>query len=204
MSFFNRNFFAGVATGLLLTVVVGIGSLLLIGYLMMRGGGFEFSPPEPTLPEVDHLRSYGEPDASWMVNGLDGKTVRLGELRGQPVFVNIWATWCGPCVEEMPAIGRLYAELHEQGVAFLVVSEEDVDTVRKFVKRENLVFPVYVSKGGLPPELDSSGIPATFILDRSGRVVFKRMGAAQWDAAPVREFLLALRREPPSTATPEE
>ncbi len=202
MSFFNRNFFAGVAAGIALTVVVGIGSLVLASYLTMRGGFVPLS--EPTFPEVDHLRSYGEPDANWIVNGLDGETVRLGDLRGQPVFVNIWATWCGPCVAEMPAIGRLYAELHEQGVAFLVVSEEDVDTVRKFVKRENLAFPVYISKDGLPPELDSSGIPATFILDRSGRVVFKRIGAAQWDAAPVREFLLALRREPPSTVTPDE
>ncbi|MCL6482015.1 MAG: TlpA family protein disulfide reductase [Firmicutes bacterium] len=203
MGFFKRNFFAGVIAGIALTVVVGIGSLALIGYLMIRGGGFDFSPV-PTLPEVGNLRSYGEPNASWRVNGLDGKTVRLGDLRGQPVFVNIWASWCGPCVAEMPAIGRLYAELHGQGVAFLVVSEEDVDTVRKFVKRENLAFPVYVSKDGLPPELDSSGIPATFILDGGGRVVFKRIGPAQWDAEPVRNFLLALRSAPLSTVTPDE
>ncbi len=203
MSFFNRNFFAGVAVGLALTVVVGIGSLLLIGYWMIRSEEVVFSPV-PTLPDVSNLSSYGQPDADWRVKGTDGEVIRLGDLRGQPVFVNIWATWCGPCVEEMPAIGRLYAQLHDQGVGFLVVSEEDEDTVRKFVAEQNLAFPVYISSESLPSELETSGIPATFILDGAGTIVFKRTGAAEWDAEPVRNFLLALNSKPPPTRTPNE
>jgi thiol-disulfide isomerase/thioredoxin len=194
MGFFNRNFFAGMAVGIALTVIAGIGSLVVVGYLILHGEGLEVTGA-PVMPDLGNLQSYGQPDADWTVKGLDGKAIRLGDLRGRPIFVNIWATWCGPCVREMPAIGNLYAALHDQGVEFLVVSEEDEETVRRFVSEENLPFPVYISTENLPSDLETSGIPATFILDGTGTIVFKRTGAAKWDAEPVRNFLLALRTE---------
>lgn len=201
MGFFNRNFFAGMAVGIALTIIVGIGSLMVIGYLILRGEDFEVTGA-PVMPDTGNLRSYGQPDAEWTVKGLEGKAIRLGDLRGRPVFVNIWATWCGPCVREMHSIGSLYAALHDQGVEFLVVSEEEEETVRRFASEKNLSFPVYVSTENLPSELETSGIPATFILDGTGTIVFKRIGAAQWDAEPVRNFLLALRTEQLPTPAP--
>ncbi|MCL6566729.1 MAG: TlpA family protein disulfide reductase [Acidobacteriia bacterium] len=198
MAVFRREFTVGMAAPLALTAAL-LG-LLLMGYLVLRKEGFRFSP-EPSLPDPADLPSYGAPDPDWTVHGLDGSVLRLGDLRGRPVFVNIWATWCGPCVEEMPTIARLYASLQESGVAFLAVSEENRETVRKFVQQEKLSLPVYISETRLPAELETSGIPATFILDGAGRVVFKHIGVAEWDAAPVREFLLALRAQasaPPS------
>jgi peroxiredoxin len=188
-------------TALLLALALALTGLTLIGYLMLRGDGFYLSAA-PSLPDPADLPSYGKPNPAWTVHGLDGSVLRLGDLQGRPVFINLWATWCNPCVEELPAIGRLYASLQEYGVVFLVVSEENRETVRKFVQQEKLNFPVYVSATRLPAELETSGLPATFILDGAGHVVFKHIGMAQWDAAPVRNFLLALRARTsaPSTA----
>ncbi len=182
------------SSSIVLWLALAVAVASLTGYLVLRKGGLRFSPA-PTLPDPADLPSYGVPDLHWTVHGLDGTVIRLGDLLGRPVFVNIWASWCGPCIEEMPTIARLHASLQESGVAFLVVSEENRETVRKFVQQEKLSLPVYVSETRLPAELETSGLPATFILDGAGRVVFKHIGMAEWDTAPVRDFLLALRAQ---------
>lgn len=189
MGVFRREF-----TNPLLWLALTVAFASLTGYLVLRKDGHRISPA-PSLPDLADLPSYGVPDPHWTVHGLDGTVLRLRDLRGRPVFVNIWASWCGPCIEEMPTIARLHASLQEYGVAFLVVSEENRETVRKFVQQEKLSLPVYVSATRLPAELETAGLPATFILDGAGRVVFKHIGMAEWDTAPVRDFLLALRAQ---------
>ena len=119
------------------------------------------------------------------LSDLSGRTIRLANLRGRVVFLNVWTTWCEPCREEMPAMQVLYARLRGPDFEMLAVSadQEGRDVVERFVRDFALTFPV------LPdPDLQIAGrygvtgYPETFIIDRNGRVVAHQIGPHRWDA----------------------
>jgi thiol-disulfide isomerase/thioredoxin len=105
----------------------------------------------------------------------------LAESRGRPVVLNFWATWCPPCVKEMPELARFYAEASAR-VAFVSVSVDHPDTVEKrvipFLKEKRIPFPVYVLEEqspsavseGLGLDWQADAVPATFLLDKNGKV----------------------------------
>lgn len=89
----------------------------------------------------------GERALDFTLETLDGKQVALKDFAGQPVFVNFWATWCLPCLEEMPIIQEMYEE-HPGAFAVIAVSDEPLDTIRAYVEKYGYTFPVYVDRGG--------------------------------------------------------
>jgi len=120
------------------------------------------------------------------LSDLSGNAVRLANLRGRVVFLNIWATWCEPCREEIPSMQLLYERLHGPNFEMLAVSTDQGDrsVVEHFVREHGLTFPV------LPdPELSIAdlyrvtGYPETFIIDRNGRVVAHDLGPRDWDSS---------------------
>ena len=137
MSFFNRYFFVGLAAGVGLTVAL----ILVAGLLLMlqvrhqmddlsdRGGGL--SPPP--FPQQESLT-----DVEWKLQSLDGEETSLSAFEGKVLFVNLWATWCGPCVVEMPSIQRLYEQFPQEDMAFLLVSDEPPDVVEEVRPGEGL------------------------------------------------------------------
>ena len=114
----------------------------------------------------------------------DGAALRLGDLRGKVVLLNFWATWCEPCLEEMPAMERLARTFRERGLAVLALSvdREGASVVRSFLKRHDLTFLV-----GLDPQQAVArlyriwALPSTTILDRKGVPRFAVQGAREWD-----------------------
>ena len=194
MSFFNRYFFVGLAAGVGLTVAL----IAAAGLLMMlqvrqhmgdlddlgdRAGGL--SPPP--LPVERSLADF-----EWKLQSLDGEETSLAAFEGKVLFVNLWATWCGPCVVEMPSIQRLYEQFQQEDVAFVLVSDEPPDVVEPFVQEKGWELPMYVSNDARPSVFESRGIPATFILDREGRIVFSHVGSARWDDETSVRFLNGL------------
>ncbi|MGE5618840.1 MAG: TlpA family protein disulfide reductase [Sphingomonadaceae bacterium] len=117
-------------------------------------------------PRVGNLA----PDFS--LKGLDGQTVRLSELRGKPVLVNFWATWCPPCRQEMPDLEKVYQRYRDEGVVFLGVNkEEDAETVRKFVEQNRYSWTFLLdSDGKVGNSYWVSGIPTSYFVDREGIV----------------------------------
>jgi thiol-disulfide isomerase/thioredoxin len=193
MSEFRRKFRSELFSSVGVVLALGVAALVLLGYIFYRSlDTLQSYLGPPRFPDPAKPRVLGQADAEWRVRGLDGATYRFSDFNDRVVFVNVWATWCAPCIEEMPTIGRLYEALGEERVAFLIVSEEDQETVRQFVERRKYPFPVYVKDTKLPRVFDSAGIPATFIVDRSGRVVFRHFGAADWSSVEAQNFLLAL------------
>jgi thiol-disulfide isomerase/thioredoxin len=165
---------------------------------------------EAPCPDVAKSGAHGQVDYSGILRTVDGAEVSLDQFRGKALFVNVWATWCGPCVAEMPSIQALYDATKDAGVAFLLISEEEADVVRGFVADGQFTFPVYLTEK-LPGVFQSRGIPATFILDREGRIVYQHVGGANWNSDSCQNLLRTLsgvapdakpRREPraPSTA----
>jgi thiol-disulfide isomerase/thioredoxin len=200
MRFFNKYFFIGAASGVALTL---LGEALLIGLavfsvytqwknLRFDPGRVEASLPPPEFPGYDpRAPVYEQPGFPWAVRTLTGTEVALAQLKGKVVFLNFWATWCGPCVREMPSIERLHHSLQGEEVAFLLVSNEDKDTVRQFLEAKRFDLPVYLQTGEAPEVFMSQSIPATYILDRNGVLVFKHIGSANWDDESCRRFIRA-------------
>jgi thiol-disulfide isomerase/thioredoxin len=150
----------------------------------------QFIPVNPPQPE---------PQAA--LTDLAGRPVSLAEFRGTPVVVNLWATWCGPCLAEMPSLDRLQARLGGR-IKFLAISEDaagssyaGVARIRQFVARMNLGhLAVYIDPdGSLLQEFEVRGLPTSIIIDAQGRVVGKLEGASDWmspqAAAVLRPFL---------------
>lgn len=141
---------------------------------------------EPNVPSEEPA------DYNWKVidtnfNGVG--MIDVGTLRGKTVFVNVWATWCIPCIVEMKYIENLY-KIVKDDVVFLVVSEETPIIVQNFAKDKDYSFPMYsVVNGKLPKTFKMPGIPSTFVISPSGNIVFKHMGSAKWDSAKFIRFL---------------
>jgi thiol-disulfide isomerase/thioredoxin len=135
--------------------------------------------------------TLGESEYGWKLTALDGRETTLAEHRGKVVFVNVWATWCGPCIAEMPSIQGLYEAAQKEGVVFVLVSEEAAPTVQKFVEQEKYSFPVFTTQV-VPAKFQSPGIPATFIVSRQGAIVHQHVGMANWNTVSCRNLLHAL------------
>jgi thiol-disulfide isomerase/thioredoxin len=127
---------------------------------------------------------------------LDGKKVSLMDLKAKAVFVNLWATWCGPCKKELPSMGRLYTQLKSQGLEMIAVSNEKVATVQKFLKKQSkqpLDFTVLLNpKDTLGVRVDNKVVPTTIILDAQGRIAMRRDGEWEWDKPEVVEAIRKL------------
>ncbi|HXJ37511.1 MAG TPA: TlpA disulfide reductase family protein [Candidatus Eisenbacteria bacterium] len=145
------------------TAAIGVGILVLA--LWGRGRSLAMAP------------DFALPD-------LAGQAIRLSAYRGQVVLVNLWATWCPPCREEMPSMERLYQRLKDRGFVLLAVSQDegDVEGVKKFAKEMKITFPVLVDpQGDVGRNYGVWGYPESFLLDRSGRIVERVIGPRTWD-----------------------
>ncbi len=171
------------AAALLLVVLAGCGG---------AGSGTGSVAPAALAPPPTDLEVLGEADLGWSVRTLDGEVVRLEELRGRPLFVNVWATWCPPCVAELGSIRALMDALEGSDVAFLLVSPEDVGTVAPFVEGLGYPLPVAVEHTRMPGSWGVAALPTTVVVDRAGRIVLRHRGAADWSQEAVRAFLASL------------
>ena len=152
------------------------------------------SPVEIELPSepLKWLAEEERPplDLSGTFLNLEGEEVSLldPDAEGNVVFLNLWATWCGPCLAEMPAMASLYQQLSGSGFSMVAVSEEDPETVREFLADSPYPFKILMDpENVLGNRFEVISIPSTFIIDREGRLALRQTGAYHWDAAEVVE-----------------
>lgn len=186
-----------------LTITAITLACLMIGayavYEMVVGeGGKESAPlPVPHAPPVSETSMLGTFDYNGTLTRLDGTEIKMSTFKGRVVFLNFWASWCPPCIVELPNIQRLHGTMAgNDGIAFLMVSTENAKTIRGFMDQRNYDFPAYIAKNKLLNDLRVTAYPATFILNRSGQIVFKHMGAAKWDDPAFIKYLNDLTRDP--------
>ena len=112
------------------------------------------------------------------LRGADGRNVRLDELRGQVVLVNFWATWCGPCREEMPRLETLYEKYRKSGFVLLGVNvDDDPHVALATASKLNVSFPVLLDTEKKVSKLyDLNTMPSTIVIDRDGKVRFLHRG----------------------------
>lgn len=110
---------------------------------------------------------------------LDGRQIDLSEFKGKVVFINFWATWCGPCLKEMPSIDLAQNSLKDKEVVFLMASNEDIDEIEEFKKQKSYNFH-YVRLLNME-ELKMTALPTTHIYDGDGNLTFSETGARDWN-----------------------
>ncbi len=119
-----------------------------------------------------------------------GRLIPFDQFRNQVVFMNFWATWCPPCLAEMPDIHDLYEKMEGTGVHFVMVTlDDEFEKALRYKKRKGYTFPIYKLSSPLPAVFQSRAIPTTFVIDSNGSVVVKKSGMAQYDSQYFREFL---------------
>ncbi len=125
----------------------------------------------------------GLPAPDFTFPGLDGKKVSLSDYRGKVVFVNIWATWCPPCVEEMPSMQNLYQKLKSENFEIMAVSidSQGAKVVAPFMKKYKLTFPALMdSMGTIKRIYKATGVPESYIIDKDGILAKKVIGPLDW------------------------
>ena len=156
-------------------VFVAVTVLLVIFSLKFKDSSFKF--PNQAAIE-DNLPA---PDFSYP--GLDGKMISLSDYKGKVVLVNVWATWCPPCVAEMPSMEKLYNKLKGQNFEILAVSIDapGLAAVAPFMKKSNLTFPALIDpEGTIRAAYGITGVPESFIVDKQGILVKKIVGPVDW------------------------
>lgn len=134
---------------------------------------------------TDTFQELSEEDLApdFTAETVDGKEFVLSEQKGKVVLLNFWATWCGPCVGEMPAFEKLYSEYGEKIAILAVDCAEDKDTVKQFVSDNGYTFPVaYDTEGSISEKYPTSGIPYTLVIGKDGKVKKTFLGADDADA----------------------
>ncbi|NNL15980.1 MAG: TlpA family protein disulfide reductase [Flavobacteriaceae bacterium] len=132
------------------------------------------------------LNSY-----NWQLLDLEGSTISFNKSKDNVVLINFWATWCPPCIAEMPSLHKLYDDYKDK-VDFYFVSNEEEEVLNKFLKKNDYDFKVQIPKTKYPEAFDVSSIPRTFLIDKKGNIVIDKTGAANWNSDKVRATIDAL------------
>lgn len=133
------------------------------------------------------------------LTSLDGEEIRLSDLRGKTIFLDFWATWCGPCRESIPHLVSLYKTHRENGFVIIGISVDKggADPVRRFVASRDIPYPVVIAQGDLEKQYGVNAIPTGFLIDREGRTRDKIVGFSPSIAKQLEAKVAALTSEKP-------
>ena len=154
---------------------------------------FATNEPQTLTPMSEDIQA-----PAFDLQGPAGEPQRLLDHRGKPIILNFWATWCPPCLAEMPSMQRAHETLTEEGISVIAVNVgEDAETIERFLSETDVDFPI-------PMDVDSEvvqsypvkGLPTTFVIDPNGRLVYSATGEREWDDPALLDQVRALRTGP--------
>ena len=146
-----------------------------------------FSPTEIKEEERQVLKNY-----NWVLNNDNGDKINVSQSEGKIMLVNYWATWCAPCIAELPDLEKLYAD-YKNEIDFYFITSEDPSVVRAFLKDENSAISPHYLLSSPPETLMSNSLPTTFLIDATGEIVMKKTRAANWNSKTVRTTIDKLK-----------
>ena len=123
---------------------------------------------------------------------LDGGPIELSDYVGKKVLLNFWATWCRPCIEEMPALLKAEATLQNDNYVFLLASDQSMDKIKAFKEKKDFDF-TYVKFNGAMADFAINALPATFVYNEAGKMVMRIDGATDWDTPEIINKLKAIQ-----------
>lgn len=192
---------------------------------MSEASLFSFSPPleaslVDTLPNPTHWHGpdlTGKAAPPLTLKSADGKQVSLASFRGKPVLIDLWATWCAPCVESLPRLARLYQQTRKTNLVMIAIDrDEDAKNAIDFLAKKNYTWPNFHDEGEARKAFGASGIPRIILIDAEGEIVYDAVGVRADDRVnedalvtavsklgPEYAFLAAKKQQDPCVASKE-
>lgn len=127
-------------------------------------------------------------DYNWYLVDGNNTPYNLQQAQGKVVLINFWATWCPPCIAEMPSLQKLYNDYGDK-VEFLFVSDEDMSVIKPFIDKRQFTFEVYRPQSHYPAIFNVTSIPRTFLIDKEGHIIIDETGAVNWNSDTVRNTI---------------
>ena len=157
---------------------------------LMKVGLFQADVPETNDDRSENFRI----PPGVMFSDADGRMIDLAAQKDKVIFINFWATWCPPCIAEMPSINKLYQTFKDnEDVVFIMADmDENFAKADAFMKKKGLDLPVYSAENSLPQEMYTGTLPTTVIIDQSGNMVFHHEGTADYSDPEIKEFIQKL------------
>ncbi|WP_313512262.1 TlpA disulfide reductase family protein [Sphingobacterium sp.] len=183
-------------------MILGISMLALLAVGCSSGTKKESSADSTAqvdnTEEVQEAKMVGKQnDLNASFTNINGETVALSDLKGKVVVMNFWATWCPPCIAEMPSLQKLHEELKsEKDIVFMAIEvDQDIDKAAKFMAKNKYTLPLYTVGSELPEELMSNSIPMTVILAKNGDIIGKQVGMMDFKSEKLKQGLVDLTKE---------
>lgn len=154
-------------------------------------------------PDTERAEAAPAADYNLMLRDPRGRVVPLSEWKGKVVFLNVWATWCPPCVAEMPGIAALYRDMGQEVVFVMLSRDREFEKAMAFMERKGYEMPVYTLAGPMPAVYGSNALPTTYVIDPQGRLVLTHAGMADYDTRKFRAFLGELLQGEGQSVSPE-
>ncbi len=138
-----------------------------------------FSPTEVKKEDRIFLKDY-----NWQLTKISSEKVHFEVSKDRVILLNYWATWCPPCIAEMPSLQKLY-EKYGDKMDFYFVSSEEPQILQQFLSKKGFTLPVYIQKMKSPSALESKSLPTTFLISKKGEVIIRETGSADWNSEKV-------------------
>lgn len=127
-------------------------------------------------------------DYNWKLIDGNDTLYNLQQAKGKVILINFWATWCPPCIAEMPSLQKLYNDYNDK-VVFLFVTNEELSEINPFLVKKQYTFEVYRPISNYPAVFDVTSIPRTFLIDKEGHIIIDESGATNWNSDTVRNTI---------------
>ncbi|SDL89745.1 Thiol-disulfide isomerase or thioredoxin [Pedobacter sp. ok626] len=151
-------------------------------------------------PSVEIPKENATPEAAADLSGISfkdasGRIVDLGNLKGKVIFLNFWATWCPPCLAEMPSVNKLYEQFKDdKDVVFILVdADSDFAKSKKFMDEKDYKMPVFAVASNIPEQIFKGSLPTTVVFDKQGRISYNEVGAANYASPKFIDFIKKLK-----------
>lgn len=164
--------------------------------LMIRGlMGVGLFSPDVKSPVENETQAEVADLSGIRFKDFSGKTIDLGDLKGKVVFLNFWATWCPPCLAEMPSVNKLYEQFKDdkEVVFILVDADSDLPKSQKYMDKKGYKLPVYQVASNIPETIFKGSLPTTVVFDKLGRISYNEVGAANYASTKFIEFIKKLK-----------
>ncbi|WP_333661867.1 TlpA disulfide reductase family protein [Chishuiella changwenlii] len=182
------------------TIIIGAIALIILfvpeAKAMMHQGLMKIGLFQPKIEQtVENTQPKTEANYQFEMIDADGKITTMEDLKGKVVFLNFWATWCGPCIAEMPTIQKLYDKFKDdKDVVILTVEVENKkEKAKNFMTSKNLTLPIVFPNSTIPKEFFDYALPTTIILDKQGNIAHTTLGMADYSGQEVVDFLNELK-----------
>ena len=181
LSLFLKKHWSNILFGVLVVLMIIPQTRMPIQVFVQRL--ISFSPSETSQDKREILHDY-----QWPLEGLNVQGDNFSQSEGRVAIVNFWATWCPPCVAEMPSFQKLYDDYGSK-VDFYFVTSEEPEKVQRFLDKRNYTLPTFLQSFEAPKQMQSRVLPTTYVLSKDGEIVINETGTANWNSSKMRDLL---------------